>query len=302
MKKHYLTFVFSLIASYSFSQNTFPSSGNVGIGTNSPVRNLEIRVEEPWLRLTETASGTRKRLDMGITNNEVRFVSTYGTGGNYPFTFRFGGSTGEVMRIKTDGNVGIGTTNPTAKLEVNGNLKAHNMWTVNPEDPSASVRLNWLNNVARIRIGGSGSGSAEGLDIQTQGDRSLMRLLHNGNVGIGTTTPTDKLSVNGRIRAKEVKVEASPWPDYVFEEDYPLPALEELKKHIRENKRLPGMPSAEEVEKEGIALGEMNAKLLEKIEQLSLHLINQSELLEKQQNLINEQQKRIQAIEKQLKL
>src|SRR5690606_483998 len=126
----------------------------------------------------------------------VRFLSTYGTSGNYPFTFAFGGSVGEVMRIKT-----------------------------------------------------------------------------NGDVGIGTATPTDKLSVNGRIRAHEVKVETANWPDYVFHRDYALMTLSELEAYIEKNGHLPGMPTAAEAEAEGIALGEMNNKLLEKVEELTLHLI-----------------------------
>ncbi len=94
-----------------------------------------------------------------------------------------------------------------------------------------------------------------------------------GNVGIGTTTPTEKLSVNGKIRAHEIKVETLNWPDYVFAKDYQLPTLQETEKHIKENGHLSGIPSAEEVKANGIDLGEMNAKLLQKIEELTLYLI-----------------------------
>ncbi len=74
----------------------------------------------------------------------------------------------------------------------------------------------------------------------------------SGNVGIGTTAPRNALDVNGVIRAKEVKIEASPWPDYVFAPDYKLPTLQEVARHIEENRHLPGIPSAAEVaDKEG---------------------------------------------------
>ena len=99
----------------------------------------------------------------------------------------------------------------------------------------------------------------------------------NSNVGIGKTNPSEKLEVNGTIRSKEVKVEATPWPDYVFASDYDLKSLAETKGYIDEHSHLPGMPSAKEVEENGIALGEMNAKLLEKIEELTLLLIEKDQ-------------------------
>jgi hypothetical protein len=94
-----------------------------------------------------------------------------------------------------------------------------------------------------------------------------------GNVGIGTNTPKEKLSVNGKIRAHEVKVETANWPDYVFSPSYKLPDLKETEKFIKANNHLPDIPSAAEVEKEGVNLGEMNARLLKKIEELTLYLI-----------------------------
>jgi len=100
-------------------------------------------------------------------------------------------------------------------------------------------------------------------------------VINNGNVGIGTATPNTKLAVNGNIRAKEIKVETANWPDFVFAKDYVLPTLQETEKHIKKNGHLPGIPSATEVEKNGIELGDMNKRLLQKIEELTLYLIEQ---------------------------
>jgi hypothetical protein len=98
-----------------------------------------------------------------------------------------------------------------------------------------------------------------------------------GSIGIGTTdTYGNKLAVNGTIRAKEVKVEAGPWPDYVFTPAYRLSPLTEVKSYIDKNGHLPEMPAAAEVAKEGIALGEMNKKLLQKVEELTLYLIEEN--------------------------
>lgn len=101
----------------------------------------------------------------------------------------------------------------------------------------------------------------------------------SGNVGIGALSLAEKLNVNGTIRAKEIKVD-SEWADFVFEEDYQLPTLEEVARHIKEKKHLPDIPSAKEVEENGIGLGEMNAKLLQKIEELTLYTIQQQKLIE----------------------
>lgn len=102
----------------------------------------------------------------------------------------------------------------------------------------------------------------------------------DGNVGIGTAnTRNDRLAVNGQIRAKEVKVEVSNWPDYVFEEDYELPSLSELESFIRVNGHLPDIPSKAEVEAGGISLGAVNTQLLKKIEELTLYLIEKDHVI-----------------------
>lgn len=97
--------------------------------------------------------------------------------------------------------------------------------------------------------------------------------INGGNVGIGITNPGEKLSVNGNIRAREIKVQATNWPDYVFEEGYRVGTLEALESYIKANKHLPGMPSAKDVEANGIAVSEMLKLQQQKIEELTLHLI-----------------------------
>ena len=96
-----------------------------------------------------------------------------------------------------------------------------------------------------------------------------------GKLGIGTSNPGNaQLAVNGRLWATEAILEmTNPWPDYVFEEGYELTSLEATEQHIAAQKHLPGIPSAEEVKASGINLAEMNALLLQKIEELTLHMI-----------------------------
>lgn len=116
--------------------------------------------------------------------------------------------------------------------------------------------------------------------------RSNSILVTDGNMGIGTTNPQNKLDVNGTIRAKEIKVD-SDWADFVFKKDYKLPTLGEVKKHIAEKGTLPGIPSESDVKANGVSLGEVNALLLQKIEELTLYVIKQQEEIEQLKALNN---------------
>lgn len=107
------------------------------------------------------------------------------------------------------------------------------------------------------------------VDIQGNGLR-----VSTGSVGIGTLTTGDyKLAVEGTIGARKIKVTQQPWADYVFDENYKRLSLAELENYIKANHHLPGIPTETEVRKDGVDLGEMNKKLLEKIEELTLYLI-----------------------------
>jgi hypothetical protein len=125
-----------------------------------------------------------------------------------------------------------------------------------------------------------------------------IRITADGNVGIGakltsTTNPNNyKLAVNGTIGCRAVKVEISSntWADYVFDKSYKLKTIPELETFVKANKHLPNIPSATEVERDGIDMATMDAKLLEKIEELSLYIIEQNKQL-------TEQNKRIELLE-----
>ena len=99
-------------------------------------------------------------------------------------------------------------------------------------------------------------------------------------MGIGKKEPTDKLEVNGQIHARSIKVDIKEWADAVFEEDYELSRLREIEIYIQKHGHLPEVPSAVEVEKNGIELGQMNALLLKKIEELTLHLIDKEKQID----------------------
>ncbi|AUC75244.1 hypothetical protein [Olleya sp. Bg11-27] len=281
------------------------TNGFTGIGTPSPNTNLEVLSGDndgsnpPVLRLTSN--------DIDAVNNqllgEIQFYNgdldgkhvssfirslaaeTYGRKGQLVF-----GTSGtyitdavERMRINENGYIGIGTTTPTQKLEVaNGSLLVKN----------GDIYIKGVANDAGDLIFQKGtSGQLGRIWTQTSGDSGLylssgddapdLTIDNTGNVGVGTTnTQGFKLGVNGKIVATEVKVAGySNWPDFVFYNDYKLPTLEEVENHINEKGRLKDIPSAKEVEENGVFLGEINSKLLQKNEELTLYTIQQEKKL-----------------------
>jgi hypothetical protein len=112
---------------------------------------------------------------------------------------------------------------------------------------------------------------------------SSLSVSNSGYVGIGTTSPDEKLTVKGKIHAQEVRVDMlGPLvPDYVFANDYKLKSLQEVEAYIKQNNHLPEIPSAQEIEKNGLMLAEMNMSLLKKVEELTLYIIEQNKRIEK---------------------
>jgi len=144
--------------------------------------------------------------------------------------------------------------------------------------------------IIRYLFQGTGGGGATSTPGQWTASANNI-YYNNGNVGIGTININDasyKLFVETGIRTRKLKVEAPnvPWPDYVFHKDYKLSSLKEIEKFIKQNNHLPNVPSAKEVEKNGIDLGDNQALLLKKIEELTLIIIAQNKKLEKQNNRI----------------
>ena len=129
------------------------------------------------------------------------------------------------------------------------------------------------------------------MSFSTNQNTERMRIDKYGSISMGTTTPSTGylLTVNGKVICTELRVQATPFPDYVFDETYELKPLDEVEAYIKEHKHLPNMPKATEVEANAMNVGEIELKLVEKVEELTLHLIQQQkEIKELKEQLANQ--------------
>jgi hypothetical protein len=307
------------------------SLGNVGIGSTAPIFKFQVESTIPGVAKFGTSS-------TGTTSN-IAFLngSNYGYGivGIVRGTGGLGGdvyglgynpnpntSFTSVLNWTSTNLVGIGTTYPNAKLDVNGAVVV----------PGSSSNIMSRPIVGATRIVGEIAGYSESgytladgflrlsagggndpisksfidlsgfstipdmkqnITLGTSGAERI-RITQNGYIGIGTKTPDDLLTVNGTIHSREVKVNLSiAGPDYVFEPDYQLPELSEIKAYVDKNHHLPEIPSAATMAKDGITLGEMNIKLLKKVEELTLYLIEQQKINQSLQDQINKLSKQL---------
>lgn len=304
--------------------NRLDSTGNAGIGTTTPSAllhvnggnikltnptgypwgiNLDVDYAGGWNReISISRSGTGKMLSFGVM----------ASGGTLTYGYIGGSTSAPVavdnpwMAFKPNGYVGIGTTAPSTRLaiETTDSTESNFIRFENKALANSLVYLGTANNthtVNTFRMAAvfesyrnlhiSAATASANIFFETgrvDANAPVRMMINNiGNVGIGTTAPGPyKLAVEGTIGARKVKVtQVTPWADFVFAPDYKLPTLQEVEDFISINKHLPNIPSAVEVTKDGIDLGEINQKLLQKIEEQMLYII---EMNKKINTLTNE--------------
>lgn len=269
-----------------------PLGGFVGVGTTAPASALHVKdANATLLTLERNAGATNMNIQYKNSVNSI-FAGLDANGGfSIGTTANFSNSS--LLTATADGNVGVGTFTPNAKLEVRGTILSSG--TNSNLDVTDPVRgnISYLANSGQMVIGwnrNAGAGETDFISNQGLGgqggfafynydnsgvEKQLMWVQGNGNVGIGTNDPKGyKLAVNGGVIATAVTVKVnSAWPDYVFKKDYQLPSLTDVKTYIDQNQHLPEVPSEEQIAKEGLNLGEMNKLLMKKVEELTLYLI-----------------------------
>lgn len=259
------------------------TAGNVGLGYNSPEFRLEVNGS---MRMR----GTRRIVfrnnaddadmgSIGLLNDSVISIAD-----NNPI------QTSRIYFDVENAKMGIGAI-PTAN---DGKvLVSYNSTTSNPQ---MTIKESGLGDYARFEFANSGAERVwhmagqnvagagttnranDILNIWNSGWGDLMSFRGDGRIGIWTNTPATgyALSVNGKIVCEELKVQLSgSWPDYVFSDSYSLMPLHGVESFIKNNHHLPGIPTAAQLETEGLSVGEMQKKMMEKIEELTLYIIQQ---------------------------
>ncbi|STD08544.1 hypothetical protein [Chryseobacterium carnipullorum] len=251
-------------------QNSIILLHSSGDGVNSPA-NLSLWASEPQ----ETYTG------VGIGNN----VRNYGTGQSFPrINTNLGGSYIRLLENHINfnliSNTGIKKQIATLysdRFEVNTPIYSKEssneggaLVLENPSKTSGNIARKW----ALYNMTGSYGNSLQFWSYSSDGASygSKLKISDDGN-----------MALYGKFEAKEVKVTLTPTADFVFDENYNLPKLEEIEKHIKEKKHLPEIASAAQMEKEGVNIGEFQIKLLQKIEELTLYTIEQNKQLKKLQ-------------------
>ena len=236
--------------------------GDVGIGQNNQQPNGALHV----VGLDNDGSGATLTLDdnrgqrMLLDGNEIDAL-------NNSLNLQLNVDQNLTM-VAGGGYVGIGQVEMLSeKVQIDGNLRLDNGL--------------FLSNEAMIFRAGAGSDTSNNsILFQNNAEIEVLRINKDGNVGIGTSTPSQKLEVDGTVKATSFVSSASSFPDYVFDADYNFVSLSEMDSFIKTNKHLPNMPSEKEVVENVLDVSDVVVKSVENIENIYLHLIQLNEKLE----------------------
>lgn len=300
MKKLFLTSLLLFVCIISFQQQWTGSqtvngnlsrTGNVGIGIATPISALHVI----GALQASTSSGATNN---GIVINGGNTTTPASTNVN---RLKFGGSDVNANYFSIQGpnnfdyltinggNIGIGTTSPVDKLHVIGSMSAN----TSTSGVSNGIIINGGNtnnanstNVNRLRFGGSDANSNY-FTIQGPSNADYLTI-NGGNILIGKTSQvnnTYKLDVNGNVRANKIVVNTT-GADFVFEPTYKLLSLASVETYINQHKHLPGINSATQMQNNGLDVGEMNTKLLQKVEELTMYIISQNKQIQELQRKV----------------
>ncbi|MGF7075120.1 hypothetical protein [Mucilaginibacter sp. 3215] len=219
-------------------------------------------------------------------------------------------TTGTITSTSNDVGIGTGTANPMGKLQVMGTVTStvvgaggdnNNYLFTNPNAANTTNDRRggiWLDNDGRVKLR---SVTGYGFAFRSTSDTFDILNINDNGMSIGTQTMPSgyKLAVNGSAIVTSLTIKLnSNWPDYVFKPSYQLPSLTEVKTYIDQNQHLPEIPSADEIAKDGLNVGEMNKLLMKKVEELTLYLIEKDQQDKQKDKQLEELRKRMAQLEK----
>ncbi len=244
------------------------NEGFVGIGQTNPSEKLDILGKLKWGETTNSAWGK------GILSMDSGWNS-----GNYPTIGSKGGNIGSLIMLH----------NPHIPFRDDCKVEGY--------DGRSGIRMAVDEN-ATVYWDAGLAGDFYHIYRSGSEKEEFLRVTNEGYVGIGTKTPNYELEVDGAVKASIFYSNTNSWSNFVFEDTYELKSLTDVESFIIKNKHLPNIPNESEVIEKGINLGEMDAKLLQKIEELTLYLIEQNKLNKAQQKKIEQLEKKITSLEK----
>lgn len=294
------------------------SNGNIGVGNTTPDSKLHLSsTDEIVLKLEADTDNSNEshnsRIEMSQDGGLVKAFVGFDETNHGSNKFVIGSTNGSLSHrdafVLNTGNgyIGMGTFSPSSQLHIDQDINNRvGLKVVNSntgENARTDLRLGNGNEAKDLLItknsdGRTTNGGTQGASIWNiqgnlrliagSGGRGIYVADPTGNVGIGTESPSSKLDVAGGIKANQVTLAIGSFPDYVFKPGYDLLSVDEVEKYIRENGRLPKMPSENEVKAQGMDVGQINVLLVEKVEELTLYLIEQQKQIDRLNQKLNQ--------------
>lgn len=281
--------------------NIYYNTGGVGIGVTNPRVKLQVNSSIESHTTLIRSFGNQLSSDFVTSNSYRSFSGSVLTDGSTCCISRFMSYNSIFGGYANYNNQGYGFYSqghyPRMFMEVTSG--DHGTFTGLPSD--SPIKNGYIYQQIKGPIGNALSAPIKATNtnstwlwgIKGNGDA----IFYAGNLGVGTESPDQKLTVAGMVKSQEILVDENTGADFVFEEDYDLPTLAQIEKFIKANKHLEGIAPAKEMKENGVKIGELQIKLLQKIEELTLHTIEQQKLIEQQSKVNRELLKRIEKLE-----
>jgi hypothetical protein len=325
MKNKYIAIVFIFWFNNALAQNNiFNNPGNIGLGTTSPTTLLNLNHPFAQIKL-QGASGTWINSDIIISRTSsnpqlgkspnIAFAddatSTAAYIQSYQGNLQLMPSGLQSMTLATTGYVGVNASSPISIFQINSFGTKFNVGSANTTSLNGTSYIGFnaaRNSSGNWRFDGNPNGDGGAVvysDVYGNINFAAVPSL-NGSAYFEKTDDQLKtyiafqITSAGIVRAKKFKVELINWPDFVFDKDYRLPSLNSVRAYINENHHLPDMPSAEDVKKNGLDLGEMDKILVKKVEELTIYAINAANENKGLREKLLLQEKRLKALESKL--